>query len=99
MPETGGTYFDRQEVRSAADRERCIFQALPGLLRHAIDNSPYYAEALTGVDPDIVTDRRALARIPVLRKSELIGLQQSGLPFGGLTATPVARLARIFASP
>lgn len=99
MPESGATYYDRQEVRNAADRERSIFHALPGLLRHAIENSPYYAEALRGLEPDGVTDRAALARLPVLRKSALSAQQQSAPPFGGLTATPLARLARIFASP
>jgi phenylacetate-CoA ligase len=99
MPETSATYYDRQEVRNAADRERSIFHALPGLIRHAVANSPHYAEALREVDADGVTDRAALARLPVLRKSELIGLQQAALPFGGLTATPASRLARIFASP
>ena len=99
MPETSATYYDRQEVRNAADRERAIFHALPGLIRHAIDNSPHYAASLRGVDADAVTDRSALARLPVLRKSQLIGLQQAQLPFGGLTATPASRLARIFASP
>jgi phenylacetate-CoA ligase len=99
MPETSATYYDRQEVRNAADRERSIFHALPGLLRHAIDNAPHYARSLRGIDPDQVADRAALAGLPVLRKSDLIGMQQAALPFGGLTATPPGRLARIFASP
>ena len=51
MPEHSATYFDRQEVRGAADRERSIFHALPGLLRHAIDNSAHYAQVLKGIDP------------------------------------------------
>jgi phenylacetate-CoA ligase len=99
MPEHSATYFDRQEVRDAADRERSIFHALPGLLRHAIDNSAHYARVLAGIDPDIIVDRAALASIPVLRKSNLIDLQQSDLPFGGITATPLGRMARVFASP
>ncbi|HET6468366.1 MAG TPA: AMP-binding protein [Geminicoccaceae bacterium] len=99
MPETGATYYDRQEVRNAADRERSIFHALPGLLRHAIDNAPRLTERLRGIDPDSITDRARLATIPVLRKAALSELQQSALPFGGLTATPVTRLARVFASP
>jgi phenylacetate-CoA ligase len=99
MPENGATYYDRQEVRNAADRERSIFHALPGLLRHAIDNSAHYAGALKGIEPDSVTDRAALTRIPVLRKADLLALQHAAPPFGGLTATPPARLARIFASP
>lgn len=99
MPETGASFFDRQEVRNAVDRERSIFHALPGLLRHAIDNSPHYASVLKGVEPDEVSDRAALARIPVLRKATLHELQGGSPPFGGLTATPITRLARIFASP
>lgn len=97
--ENGGSYFDRQEVRGPADRERSIFHALPGLIRHAIDNCAFYRETLHSLDPDGVTDRAALAAVPVLRKSDLIALQRERAPFGGLTATPQARLSRIFASP
>ena len=99
MPETGGTYYDRQEVRSAPDREATIFHALPGLIRHALDNAPYFAELLGGIEPDSVTCRADLARLPVVRKSELADLQARHRPFGRLSATPLGRLARIFASP
>ncbi len=99
MPENGGTYYDRQEVRSPADREASMFHALPGLIRHALDNAPYFAEQLAGVEPDAVVDRSALARLPLLRKSELSDLQARHRPFGRLTATPLKRLARVFASP
>jgi phenylacetate-CoA ligase len=99
MPENGGTYFDRQEVRNPLEREQALFHALPGLIRHALDNAPFFARHLDGIDPDSVNDRAALARLPVLRKSGLIDLQRGALPFGGLHATPVRRLARIFASP
>ena len=99
MPETGGTYYDRQEVRNPADREASTFHALPGLLRHALDNAPYFAEQLAGIEPDAIASRVDLARLPVLRKFELNELQSRDRPFGRLTATPLARLARIFASP
>jgi len=99
MPETGGTYYDRQEVRDAEEREVSIFHALPGLIRHALDNAPLFAELLAGVEPDAIVSRADLARLPLLRKSDLSELQARHPPFGGLTATPVARLARLFASP
>ena len=99
MPESGGTYYDRQEVRSPADREASMFHALPGLIRHALDNAPYYAEPLAGIEPDAVAGRAELARLPVLRKSELAELQARQRPFGRLAATPLKRLARVFASP
>src|SRR5215213_10371252 len=99
MPEIGGTYYDRQEVRDPEEREASIFHALPGLIRHALDNAPFFAGSLAGIDPDAVASRADLARLPVLRKSELSDLQTRNRPFGQLTATPIARLARIYASP
>jgi phenylacetate-CoA ligase len=99
MPETGATYYDRQEVRNPVEREAAIFHALPGLIRHALDNAPYFTERLQGIDPDTVASRVDLGRLPVLRKSDLIGLQAQRLPFGGLNATPITRLARVYASP
>ena len=59
MPETGGSYYDRQEVRNPADREASTFHALPGLLRHALDNAPYFAEQLAGIEPDAIASRGA----------------------------------------
>ena len=99
MPETGGTYYDRQEVRDPEERESSIFNALPGLIRHALDNAPYFAETLAGIEPDNVASRADLARLPIIRKSDLSELQSRQRPFGRITATPIARLARIFASP
>jgi phenylacetate-CoA ligase len=99
MPETGATYYDRQEVRNPEEREASLFHALPGLIRHALDNAPFFADQLAGIDPDAVASRLDLARLPVLRKSELIDLQAGHRPFGRLNATPIKRLARIFASP
>jgi len=99
MRENSATFYDRQEVRDPADRERSLFHALPGLLRHALDNAPFFAGHLGTLEPDAVGNRAELARLPVLRKSDLGELQTSRLPFGGLTATPLSRLAHVFASP
>lgn len=97
MAENGRTYFDRQEVRDANERERSIFHALPGLIRHAIDNAPFFREQLAGIDPDSVTSRAALAGIPLVRQSVLAARQQAHLPFGGLAATATGRLAHLYA--
>ena len=32
--------------------ESSIFHALPGLIRHALDNAPHFAETLAGIEPD-----------------------------------------------
>ncbi|MFZ1428657.1 MAG: AMP-binding protein [Geminicoccaceae bacterium] len=99
MPETGGTYYDRQEVRDPDERESSIFNALPGLIRHALDNAPFFSELLAGVDPDTIVSREDLARLPVIRKSQLSAFQARSRPFGRINATTISRLARIFASP
>ncbi len=92
-------YYDRHEIRPPEERERVLFHALPGLLRHALDNAPFYREHLAGVEPEAVTDRAALARLPILRKSAIVHIQEREPPFGGLVATPPERLARVFQSP
>ena len=46
-----------------------------------------------------MTDRAALAKLPVTRKSDLIDIQQAEPPFGGLTATAKGKLYRVFGSP
>jgi phenylacetate-CoA ligase len=46
-----------------------------------------------------VTDRVVLARLPVLRKSELPALHKAAPPFGGFVRKPLGSFARLFTSP
>ena len=73
--------------------------ALPGHLAHAKDKAPGWARILKDVDPAAITSRAALARLPVTRKSDLADLQKSLPPLGGLNATPVDKLAKLYVSP
>ncbi|MDH3596104.1 MAG: AMP-binding protein [Rhodospirillales bacterium] len=91
-----GDHFDDLETRGPEEREAALMSALRGQLAHAKDTAPGLARILEGVDPAAVTDRAALAGLPVTRKSDLIALQTEAPPFGGLAAGPAARL---FASP
>ena len=95
MPE----FYDSLETRDPEERERALFEALPAHLERARRRAPGLAALLEGVDPKGVRDRAALARLPVTRKSDLPALQAKQPPFGGLAATPVAELARVFGSP
>jgi phenylacetate-CoA ligase len=96
---TEGPYFDALETRDPAAREAALMAALPGLVAAARDKAPAYRESLAAVRPEEVRDRAALARLPLLRKSDLIEMQRRARPFGGLNAVPLAALGRIFASP
>ncbi len=90
--------FDALETRDPAEREAALFAQLPEILKQAI-RSPAYAERLKGIDLAGITSRAALAKLPVLRKAELSGLQKSALPFGGLIADAPGSFGRLFTSP
>jgi phenylacetate-CoA ligase len=92
-------YFDKLEIRDPGERERAVLAALPKHVAHAKANAPGFARILKDVDPAAVTSREALASLPVTRKSDLKDLQRGERPLGGLNATPVGKLAKIFVSP
>lgn len=92
-------HLDELEVRTPEQRERELFQMLSGQIARARADSPYFGKFLANVDAHAVTDRAALARLPVMRKSDLHAIQQGAPPFGGLTAVDISRLAKIFVSP
>lgn len=92
-------YFDDLETRDPDARETALMAALPTQVARAKDHTPGFGKILADADPAAVTDRAALAALPVTRKSALIGLQDTDPPFGGLTATPVSDLARLYLSP
>ena len=93
-------HYDALETRAPAEREADLFARLPNVLRKAMA-APAYAERLKGIDPASVTSRAALARLPVLRKSELPALHKAAPPFGGLRrgAAGVVRAAVYLARP
>lgn len=93
------TFFDSLETRDPERREHDLFSALPGQIAHAVRNAPGFAEFLSGIAPAEVNSRAALARLPVIRKHDLIERQKVLPPFGGLNATPLGRLGRVFSSP
>jgi len=91
-------FYDELETRDPAAREAALMAALPKQIALA-KSTDGYSKLLSDVDPAQVTSREALAQLPVTRKSELIDLQASNPPFGGLNATPVGQMARLFLSP
>ena len=78
-----GEFYDELETRSEDAREAAIAAALPGLIANAMKASGIAAH-LDGVEAAQITDRAALAKFPVLRKSDLGVAQKSAPPFGGL---------------
>ena len=92
-------HYDRLETRSAKAREAALLKVLPRHIAHAKKNAPGFARILKDVNPAKITSRKALAALPVTRKSELVEIQKALPPLGGLNATPLADLAKLFVSP
>ena len=93
-----GPYYDDLETRDPALRERMQFADMPAVVARAM-SAPGWARRLAGIDPKSVNSRGALAKLPVLRKSEIGALQKSDPPFGGLVVAAPTRARRLLMSP
>jgi len=94
-----GRFYDALETRSPEEREAALMAELPRVIAAAKEHAPAYRRLLAKVRPEDVTDRRALADLPLTRKSDLIEMQRRDPPFGGLNAAPIGSVARVFSSP
>ncbi|HEV8689642.1 MAG TPA: AMP-binding protein [Ideonella sp.] len=108
----GGAFYDSLETRPPERREASLMAALPSAVAHAQARTDAFAEILQGVQPGSVTSRDALAKLPVVRKGELLARQQRERanaarhePFGGFSAIGWRGLSRpqgarrVFQSP
>jgi phenylacetate-CoA ligase len=91
-------HYDSLETRITALRDSEEMAVLPKIVAHAMA-APGWAKHLAGVDPQSVTSREALARLPVLRKADIAVLQQENPPFGGLNVTAPGKARRLLMSP
>jgi phenylacetate-CoA ligase len=95
-------YWDRQkETATTGARERYQDEWLRRLVAHAWAHAPGVRRRLerAGLGPGDVTSVQDLARVPVIKKSELPALQKADPPFGGFCTLPPGKLRRIFVSP
>ena len=98
-------FFDALETRDPERREAALMAALPAQIAHAQQRAGAFAAALRGVDPSAIRSREALAKLPVVRKHELLEAQAAareagGDVFGGFATIGVGpAMPRVFASP
>src|SRR5450631_503388 len=91
-------HCDELESLDPAERERRHFLELPKQIARAT-KAPGWAAHLKDIDPRSVTSREALAKLPVIRKSDIADLQKQNPPFGGLNAKPAGTFGRLLMSP
>ncbi|MBS0247235.1 MAG: AMP-binding protein [Proteobacteria bacterium] len=91
-------HYDHLETRGRALRDSEEFAVLHGIIAHAM-KAPGWAKHLAGIDIRHVTSRETLAKLPVMRKSDIAALQKEYPPFGGLNVTPPGKAKRLLMSP
>ena len=94
-----GDHYDDLEVREPGRREAETFAALRAQMALAKAKAPYWASVLADIGPEDLSDRSDLARLPVVRKSDLMAVQAEAPPFGGMTTIPAGDFLRVFRSP
>ena len=80
-----------------SDMNQRLSQVITQLYNHA----PGFRQRLenAGLTPADLPTVESLAKLPVLRKDDLIELQKQNPPFGGMLAMPISQLRRVFQSP
>ena len=71
------------------------------IIDYAYRNSPATKSRFdkAGLQPSDIRSFKDLEKIPILRQDEVIALQRSAPPCGGLLSIPLSNLQRIFVSP
>ena len=92
-------FYDAKETRDPATRQAEQWQALRAQIAHAQANAPYFAEILHGVNAQDIKTPADLAKLPVIRKSDLHARQKAAPPLGGLAAVALAKLKHVYQSP
>jgi phenylacetate-CoA ligase len=99
------THMDALETRDPSAREEALLAALPAQIAHAQKNAPAFAEILKDIHAVDITSRAALAKLPVIRKYELLEKQKAARAagdsvFGGFSAVRYGKpMPRVFSSP
>jgi phenylacetate-CoA ligase len=93
-----GEHYDALETRDPNERENDLFGRLPQIIALAMGASGW-AKHLAVVNAATVASRAPLAKLPVLRKSDLAALQKEKPPFGGFNVTPPGGAKRLLMSP
>lgn len=92
-------FYDSLETRSEDQRANDLAQDLPQQIANAKKNATGFAALLVDVDASEITQISDLARLPVLRKSDLSSAQKSNAPLGGFTALAPKDIRQVFQSP
>lgn len=90
-------FFDELELRSPAQRQAEQLVQLKAQVAYAKSNSAYFANSLADyTDLETLDD---LQKLPLVRKSDLMDLQNPDAPFANMNAVPMTGMKNLFISP
>ena len=94
---TNDILFDDKEKRSCHKREQDLFDNFEKTFSLVKNNSEFYTHTLSNF-AKAPKSREELAKLPILRKSDLTEIQKKHFPFGGISPSN-SKIQRIFSSP
>jgi phenylacetate-CoA ligase len=96
-----GDYFDELETMAPGTRQKYLDEKLAATVEQAYRNAPAVKKLLDGcgVSPGEIQTVSDLEKLPITRKTDLIEMQKSNLPYGGILTIPPENVERIFISP
>jgi phenylacetate-CoA ligase len=96
-----GRYFDDAETVPPRERHANLEKKLRAVVSHAYLYAPAARAIMDKADikPSDIRSYKDLEKIPITRKTDVIDLQKSHPPYGGLLAVPFEEVERVFVSP
>jgi len=96
-----GDYFDELETMAPGTRQKYLDNKLSLAVEHAYKHAPAVKKLLDacGVSPGEIRTVSDLEKVPITRKTDLIEMQKSDLPYGGILTIPPENVERVFISP
>jgi phenylacetate-CoA ligase len=94
-------YYDKLETMSPVKRLQYQEKQLRGQIAYTYAHSPAVKASLdkAGVKPGDIKTVKDLEKLPITRKTDLLEMQKTNLPYGGIIGMPIEDVERVFISP
>ncbi|MFC1947673.1 phenylacetate--CoA ligase family protein [Chloroflexota bacterium] len=94
-------FFDELETMAVETRRKYLDDKLSAAVEHSYRNAPAVKKLLDGCDvsPGEIQTVSDLEKLPITRKTDLIEMQKSDLPYGGILTVSPENVERVFISP
>jgi phenylacetate-CoA ligase len=96
-----GEFFDVLETMSPTARTKYLDKRLAETVAYAYKHAPAVRKLLdnAGIAPEQIRAVKNLEKLPITRKTDLLEMQKSQLPYGGLITMSPENVERVFISP